>query len=462
MTRRAARCAGSATKAATTASLSMASKEQARTPRPRPKNCWPTSWHARSGIRRSQKKNEGGRDADVSPGTDSNPEADAGTADESGGKNASSNAEGATGIANEAVGPEIQPVGGTEDSTDNSDQPNMLERFKQRIGAGIEKAVEEPIGLDPEDIQALREAGVFRTGDEGRIDLMATIRAFNEILIGGGGAALDLSGRFVQALSNALAAAIAQAAQELGESQGMSRRLERDVNLLLNLAAIFLPTRGPSGPRRPTGKVGGRRISGKADAVEGETSKKPVATAGEETQAIGPATGATKPQRPSAVAKGEDRYVLVGNREFVRHVDGSLDFGTIPPEIAQKIGREPAPIRLPRGRTRHEGEQHLERGGKLDEIHRAGYEDAANLVDDVGRNFSEIWLGKGDTLLLVKRGTDPLSPMIYVELRKPATGAFYEVNSGGIWRDEYPSEGGRVLLWRGERTSTTATGKQEP
>jgi hypothetical protein len=49
-----------------------------------------------------------------------------------------------------------------------------------------------------------------------------------------------------------------------------------------------------------------------------------------------------------------------------------------------------------------------------------------------------------------------------VEVRKPATGAFYQAKSGGIWRDEYPAEEGRVLLWRGERTSTTATGKQEP
>jgi hypothetical protein len=52
--------------------------------------------------------------------------------------------------------------------------------------------------------------------------------------------------------------------------------------------------------------------------------------------------------------------------------------------------------------------------------------------------------------------------MMYVEIRKPLSGEYYDVKSGGHWRSDYPPEEKRDLLWRRERTSSTAAGGQEP
>ncbi|MGE5147404.1 MAG: hypothetical protein ACM3N5_11680, partial [Candidatus Eiseniibacteriota bacterium] len=216
-------------------------------------------------------KGESGNAEDVAAGAESSQEAEARAADGSGGKNASSNAEGGTGVTSEAVGPEIQPVGGTEDSAGKSDQPNMLARFGHRIGAAIDRAFEQPIGLDPKDIQALREAGVFRTGHEGRFDPMATVRAFNEALIGGGIAGIDLSGRISEALVNVIAAAVAQTTQEFGESETGSRMLERDLGQLIQFMLLLGTTRGPGGPRRPP-RLSNARPAAKG-ALRTETTK---------------------------------------------------------------------------------------------------------------------------------------------------------------------------------------------
>jgi hypothetical protein len=98
----------------------------------------------------------------------------------------------------------------------------------------------------------------------------------------------------------------------------------------------------------------------------------------------------------------------------------------------------------------------MERGGKAEELRRAGYVSAAEFVDDVGHNFSEIWMDRDERLLLVKRGDGERSPMFFVELKKPLSGSYYEVKSGGNWQSTYTntrrsdsdSEEKLVLLWR--------------
>jgi hypothetical protein len=193
------------------------------------------------------------------------------------------------------------------------------------------------------------------------------------------------------------------------------------------------------------------------------SEREPEAPQDDSDAKLAPTYSPTKP-----IGGGADRYKRVGNREFVQYSDGSVDFGEMPTDIVARIREDKgiqldaAPIRLERGRSRHEGEMHLERGGKAAEIRKVGYESAADLVDDVGNHFVEVWKGRGDSILLVKRANGPKSPMVYVELKKPPTGSYYQVKSGGPWEDDYPAREELDLLWRGERTSTTAAGKQEP
>jgi hypothetical protein len=161
----------------------------------------------------------------------------------------------------QTVGPEVAPVEGPDDTKDTAsdqEQPNMAERFAQRLYDAIEKEFHGPIGLDAEDERILRELGLFRRGDEGQFNPLATLRGIYEVLIRGGATAVGLTLRTAQALSNAIAAALAQTAEELGETKTGSRMLERDLNLLLMLAAMLAITRGPGGPRRPPGS-GGKR-----------------------------------------------------------------------------------------------------------------------------------------------------------------------------------------------------------
>jgi hypothetical protein len=162
------------------------------------------------------------------------------------------------------------------------------------------------------------------------------------------------------------------------------------------------------------------------------------------------------------IATGAARYRFIGNREFVARADGSFDFGAIPRPIADAIGRDAAPIRLPKGKPNKTGELHMERGGRLTQIQSAGYTDAAELVDDVGRTFNEVWPGEDETLLLVKRGKEGVSPSMYIELKRGPGSPFYEVKSGGVFRDDLIKKKHKAPLWQGERTSKTATGEQEP
>lgn len=166
-------------------------------------------------------------------------------------------------------------------------------------------------------------------------------------------------------------------------------------------------------------------------------------------------------KKPPAIATGESRYVTLGNKEYVAHVDGSTEFGTIPDDVAKEAGVKPGAILLPKGQANTTGELHMTRGGKADELKAAGYHDVGQFVDDIGRNFNEIRQGAGDSLILIRRtNEDPASPMMFVELKHASGQPAWEVKSGGVYKGDYTD--GKEMLWRGERTPTTSTGETVP
>ena len=200
------------------------------------------------------------------------------------------------------------------------------------------------------------------------------------------------------------------------------------------------------------GKSGRAAVADEISGGQGPAGKM-AGSAGE------PGSSAMASELPE-IAQGESRYVSLGNKSYVAHVDGSTAFGEIPADVASHIGVDPGSIMLPQGAEKATGELHMIRGGKAAEIAAAGYHDVGQMVDDVGHNFNEVFRGDGDSLILVKRMPDPSSPMMFVEISHSSGGPAWEVKSGGIYRDAYTD--GKELLWRGERTPTTATGETVP
>jgi hypothetical protein len=138
------------------------------------------------------------------------------------------------------------------------------------------------------------------------------------------------------------------------------------------------------------------------------------------------------------IAQGEDRYALIGNRQFVRFSDGGLDSGVIREDVAQ-AGRVPGgPIRLPRGDQRN-GELHMNREPRASEIRDAGYRDAASLVEDVATNYTHVYRSRdGLGVILVKTPREGGSrlPTIYIRLERSLDGSTWEVTSGGNFNQQ--------------------------
>jgi hypothetical protein len=181
-----------------------------------------------------------------------------------------------------------------------------------------------------------------------------------------------------------------------------------------------------------------------------------------------PATTSPAPTPRRAIAQGQNRYVKIGDKEYVRFEDGSYDFGQISDDVAQAIrangytGFESGPVRLEKGwhndsTGNGKGETHIEkqRGDAIRKAEKAPgvkYESVAEFVDDVARNYREVWPGsKPDRYLLVKRNGK--AKILVVEIERVDSSSHYTVISGGIFRSEYPSGGGRKALWERERRS---------
>jgi hypothetical protein len=172
-------------------------------------------------------------------------------------------------------------------------------------------------------------------------------------------------------------------------------------------------------------------------------------------EASTPVADPPTPASRRRIAQGENRYVKVGDKEYVRFEDGSYDFGHIDNSMADAIGRESAEIRLPRGEHdnitgKGYGEVHIEqRHGR--EIRQAEktfdikYADAADFVKDVAENFAEIYSSRGGHLFLVKK--NGRARVAVIELTGDADSSHWQVVSAGLYRPEFFERGGRQLLW---------------
>jgi hypothetical protein len=77
------------------------------------------------------------------------------------------------------------------------------------------------------------------------------------------------------------------------------------------------------------------------------------------------------------------------------------------------------------------------------------------------QNFDEVWRGKSHFFLLVRRvdggaGAEQ-AHSVYVVLEPATDGPVWEVQSGGVFRPNYPAGKDRVLLWQSERANTAST-----
>ena len=122
--------------------------------------------------------------------------------------------------------------------------------------------------------------------------------------------------------------------------------------------------------------------------------------------------------------------------EFVLTSDGSKDFG----EITVETGLLPGKIRLRRGLQADErgdyGEKHIERPERLSQLKQNGYNNARDFVQDVAQNYEAIYKGRGNGLILSKRGKER-DTTLFVELMSSDTDNYYDVKSGLISKKGY-------------------------
>ena len=132
----------------------------------------------------------------------------------------------------------------------------------------------------------------------------------------------------------------------------------------------------------------------------------------------------------------EVRYV----GEFVLTREGSINFGEISPEIAQKIRRQAGKIRLRTGeqigRAGDYGEKHIERKDRMQELRLNGYENARDLVQDVAQKYNAIYTGASSRLILYKK-LNKKGSSLFIELTPSKEDDFYDVKTGMVIRDSY-------------------------
>ena len=130
--------------------------------------------------------------------------------------------------------------------------------------------------------------------------------------------------------------------------------------------------------------------------------------------------------------------------EFVLTKDGKKDFG----EIADETGLPAGKIRLRTGEHRDEiggyGEKHMERPDRLLQLKNNGYDNARDLVEDVAQNYEAIYQGRGDGIIVTKKGSER-DTTIYVALTFSEDGDFYDVKSGLISKKGYTKN--KTPLW---------------
>ena len=151
--------------------------------------------------------------------------------------------------------------------------------------------------------------------------------------------------------------------------------------------------------------------------------------------------------------------------DFVAGPHGSINFGSIAPDVARAIKRQPGKIRLPRGIHNADGTgyglAHIEAGhGK--HIRGAGFASVEEFVLHVAADFGQVWQASGRQLLVAVR--DGKQHMMYVQLEPATDGDYYRVNTAfPVRQADYPEKHGFHALWPlsvGSEPATAATGKR--
>jgi hypothetical protein len=141
---------------------------------------------------------------------------------------------------------------------------------------------------------------------------------------------------------------------------------------------------------------------------------------------------------------------------FVKASNGTTVFGEVSDEQAKAMGTNvAAPIKLSEGNEDY-GRAHI--AERENQLKQNGYDSIEEFVEDVTRNYDEIRTGnlytdsqgnEKETFLLVKKGEK--GNVLYVELS--SDGDFYNVNSGGIFKNSYVNK--RGLLWNASTEHST-------
>ncbi len=160
----------------------------------------------------------------------------------------------------------------------------------------------------------------------------------------------------------------------------------------------------------------------------------------------------TGPPRPT-IASGASGYVERNGERYVALTNGSDVLGEITPEIAQAIGREAAPIRLPEGyhdfeTDRGRGERHIEARHARD-IQGEGFSDVGEFVADVVSGFERIYRADRGALFLVKpNGHEKVA---VAELRSVGTGPdqYWEVVTAAPYRSDFFKNKEALWSWPG-------------
>ena len=128
----------------------------------------------------------------------------------------------------------------------------------------------------------------------------------------------------------------------------------------------------------------------------------------------------------------------VEGRPFETTSTGSMFFGEITQEMAEKMGTNvAAPIKLSEGNLDY-GKKHIEKFHWHELM--PYYEDVNEFVEDVAQHFTAIYQGEQEkdkngkvirnTFILAKRYQNGT---IYIELYEKDGSPYYSVNSGGYW-----------------------------
>lgn len=135
--------------------------------------------------------------------------------------------------------------------------------------------------------------------------------------------------------------------------------------------------------------------------------------------------------------------------EYVLTKSGSKDFGEITPEISNIAHRQAGKIRLRIGYhndnddKENYGEVHIEREGRLKQLHAAGFENARDFVQFVGRNYNAVYRGEGSSLKISARGKKDYT--LFIQLEPSQDGDFYDVKTAMVSRKSYLEK--ETALW---------------